>query len=371
MKHFIAIAVILFATALPLAAQDDPNKPVDPTTDYIAMDAEKFEEVILDIGDGVSHIYYIDPGDLTGKEAKGLAQRMISILRSRIDPANMANIKLIPRGDTRIEIQLPLTDQAEPNTLPLTAEQIESTVLGIMAAHPEQFTHPAKTMTDDQFKRAVLGILSDHPEIFERNKPVGQTITPAQLETYEDKIISKVQSFYVVALTLLLVFIALFITLLGIAFEIWRKRTFTTEMAEQESKLQKDAEKKIIEATQKLYIGMAGNLASVYLGIASACKDSSYLRILSGIFAVDQTLVGMSADLSKDTLTWILTDIQSLNATDLNKEEWETLDKNIRMVERKPILTDYPEISGILAQIGQITSHHIIQLKKETDESDN
>jgi preprotein translocase subunit SecD len=62
----------------------------------------------LDIGGGVSLIYDIDVEGLTNKETKGLARRMIPILSRRIDPTNVANIKMIPHGDTRIEIQLPL-----------------------------------------------------------------------------------------------------------------------------------------------------------------------------------------------------------------------------------------------------------------------
>lgn len=65
----------------------------------------------LDLGGGVSLIYNIDTEGLTTKETKGLAQRMIPILRRRIDPTNVANINMIPHGDTRIEIQLPLASK--------------------------------------------------------------------------------------------------------------------------------------------------------------------------------------------------------------------------------------------------------------------
>ena len=62
----------------------------------------------LDLAGGTSLIYEIDTAGLEKKEIKGLAQRMLPILRKRIDPTNVANIIMRPLGDTRIEIQLPI-----------------------------------------------------------------------------------------------------------------------------------------------------------------------------------------------------------------------------------------------------------------------
>ena len=61
----------------------------------------------IDIGGGWSLIYDIDTSGLTRAEQKGLAQRMIPILLKRVDPTNMANIVMIPMGNTRIEIKQP------------------------------------------------------------------------------------------------------------------------------------------------------------------------------------------------------------------------------------------------------------------------
>ena len=63
----------------------------------------------LDLAGGTSLIYEIDTQGLTRTERKGLAQRMIPILLRRIDPTNVANIVMRPQGDTRIEIQLPVS----------------------------------------------------------------------------------------------------------------------------------------------------------------------------------------------------------------------------------------------------------------------
>jgi len=63
----------------------------------------------LDLAGGTSLIYEIDTQGLDRRERKGLAQRMIPILLRRIDPTNVANIVMRPQGDTRIEIQLPVS----------------------------------------------------------------------------------------------------------------------------------------------------------------------------------------------------------------------------------------------------------------------
>ena len=62
-----------------------------------------------DLAGGTSLIYDIDTTDLDKKEKKGLAQNMIPILMRRIDPMGVANVKMRPQGDTRIEILLPLS----------------------------------------------------------------------------------------------------------------------------------------------------------------------------------------------------------------------------------------------------------------------
>jgi len=63
----------------------------------------------IDLGGGVSLIYEIDAQDLEKAETKDLAQRMITVLRRRIDPANIQNLIWRPQGNTRFEIQMPLS----------------------------------------------------------------------------------------------------------------------------------------------------------------------------------------------------------------------------------------------------------------------
>jgi SecD/SecF fusion protein len=62
----------------------------------------------IDLAGGTSLIYEIDTHGLTEADKKDLAQRMITVLRRRIDPANIQNLVWRPQGSSRFEIQMPL-----------------------------------------------------------------------------------------------------------------------------------------------------------------------------------------------------------------------------------------------------------------------
>jgi SecD/SecF fusion protein len=62
----------------------------------------------IDLAGGTSLIYEIDTQGLEEFEKEGLAQRMITVLRRRIDPANIQNLVWRPQGNSRFEIQMPL-----------------------------------------------------------------------------------------------------------------------------------------------------------------------------------------------------------------------------------------------------------------------
>jgi len=68
----------------------------------------------IDLAGGTSLIYEIDTFGLTEVEKKDLSQKMITVLRRRIDPANIQNLIWRPQGNTRFEIQMPLAS-AEAN----------------------------------------------------------------------------------------------------------------------------------------------------------------------------------------------------------------------------------------------------------------
>ncbi|MGD9109679.1 MAG: protein translocase subunit SecD [Phycisphaerales bacterium] len=65
----------------------------------------------LDLAGGTSLIYEIDTHGIPEKDQKGLAQNMITVLRRRIDPANIQNLLWRPHGNTRFEIQMPLASK--------------------------------------------------------------------------------------------------------------------------------------------------------------------------------------------------------------------------------------------------------------------
>jgi SecD/SecF fusion protein len=62
----------------------------------------------IDLAGGTSLIYEIDTQGLGQAQERDLAQNMITVLRRRIDPANIQNLIWRPQGNTRFEIQMPL-----------------------------------------------------------------------------------------------------------------------------------------------------------------------------------------------------------------------------------------------------------------------
>src|SRR4030042_6312739 len=65
----------------------------------------------IDLAGGTSLIYAIDTQGLAADQEKDLAQKMITVLRHRIDPANIQNLLWRPLGNTRFEIQMPLASK--------------------------------------------------------------------------------------------------------------------------------------------------------------------------------------------------------------------------------------------------------------------
>jgi len=64
----------------------------------------------IDLAGGTSIIYEIDTQGLTEGQKRDLSQNMITVLRRRIDPANIQNLIWRPQGNSRFEIQMPLAD---------------------------------------------------------------------------------------------------------------------------------------------------------------------------------------------------------------------------------------------------------------------
>jgi SecD/SecF fusion protein len=65
----------------------------------------------IDLAGGTSLIYEIDAQGLDSNQKRDLSNRMITILRRRVDPANIQNLVWRPQGNTRFEIQMPLASK--------------------------------------------------------------------------------------------------------------------------------------------------------------------------------------------------------------------------------------------------------------------
>jgi len=65
----------------------------------------------LDLAGGSGITYSVDTDGITDEEAKGLADRVIPVIKKRIDPEGLSNIVIRSQGDTRFEIQLPLASE--------------------------------------------------------------------------------------------------------------------------------------------------------------------------------------------------------------------------------------------------------------------
>jgi SecD/SecF fusion protein len=90
------ILLILVLVAVAVVALYPPSKSLKPG---------------IDLAGGTSLIYAINTEGLSGAEQKDLAMRMITVLRRRIDPANIQNLVWRPLGNTRFEIQMPLASK--------------------------------------------------------------------------------------------------------------------------------------------------------------------------------------------------------------------------------------------------------------------
>ena len=110
----------------------------------------------LDLAGGTSLIYEIDAQGLLPEEKKGLSTKMITILRRRIDPANIQNLVWRPQGNTRFEIQMPLANAEsrqkrkvfEAALSDLLAENLNSaTIMRSLSIATDQLQQPFEEFT--------------------------------------------------------------------------------------------------------------------------------------------------------------------------------------------------------------------------------
>jgi SecD/SecF fusion protein len=129
----------------------------------------------IDLAGGTSLIYAIDTEGLDSAQEKDLAQNMITVLRRRIDPANIQNLLWRPLGNTRFEIQMPLAsketqgkrEQYETALNDLLARNVNAaTIMRFLQQPAEQRTEEFKRIAqNDPNRMAILeGLASTYDE---------------------------------------------------------------------------------------------------------------------------------------------------------------------------------------------------------------
>lgn len=133
----------------------------------------------IDLAGGTSLIYEIDTQGLEGAEKKDLAQRMITVLRRRIDPANIQNLVWRPQGSTRFEIQMPLASE-ETRQKRQDFEKVRNDLLAgniSVSAILRSLGKPAEQRTKDfeefaQGSSERMTILNKLAEVYDQRKEV-------------------------------------------------------------------------------------------------------------------------------------------------------------------------------------------------------
>ncbi len=151
----------------------------------------------IDLAGGTSLIYEIDTQGLNEAEKRDLAQRMITVLRRRIDPANIQNLVWRPQGGTRFEIQMPLASEEtrqkrqnfEKARNDLLAENINLAVI------LRSLQKPAEQRTEDfeEFARGdpdKMTILNKLADIYDQRRGLQDKRDKlfSELQTQEDMI---------------------------------------------------------------------------------------------------------------------------------------------------------------------------------------
>jgi len=130
----------------------------------------------IDLAGGTSLIYEIDTHGLKEAEKRDLAQRMITVLRRRIDPTNIQNLVWRPQGSNRFEIQMPLAG-AEARAKRQNYEKAESDLL-------------AKNISRSRIMRYLNKQLQERTEAFNdltRGDPNKLTILETLATAYDER----------------------------------------------------------------------------------------------------------------------------------------------------------------------------------------
>jgi len=145
-----------------------------------------------DLGGGTSLIYQIDTTGMEESEKRDLAQRMITVLRRRIDPANIQNLIWQPQGNTRFEIKMPLASaetrlkrqEFDNVKRELLEENIRPSQIMLSLAKPaEERAADFNDFTQEDPNR--LAILKTLADVYDERK---------DLQNQRDKLLSELES---------------------------------------------------------------------------------------------------------------------------------------------------------------------------------
>ncbi|MHC4173711.1 MAG: protein translocase subunit SecD [Planctomycetota bacterium] len=163
MSKNLTLKIVLIIVLIVLAAWTlyPPNKKLKPG---------------IDLAGGTSLIYEIDTHGLKEAEKRDLAQRMITVLRRRIDPSNIQNLVWRPQGGSRFEIQMPLAS-AEARAKRQSYEKAESDLL-------------AKNISRSRIMRYLNKPLQERADAFNdlaRGDPNKLTILESLATAYDER----------------------------------------------------------------------------------------------------------------------------------------------------------------------------------------
>ena len=254
------------------------------------------------------------------------------------------------------------------------------TIAIILCAIAQPLT--AETVTDkpaqptaDQFEKAILDIMIKYPEIFESKTPppipTANTITHADLEEYENKIINKVQSFYGVALTLLLAAMSLFTFVLTLILEWVRQKSFKKELAKKEKVLQTYTEDKIAEAVVGLYVNISSKLQITFAALGKITYDMRDINIslLCNFYSACEALNANEYATAELILKSFYENIKCTQGI-FSKESWIDIENDLETTQKDNDSSECPpEITELLKKISRVASYNITLLDKETPDA--
>ncbi len=142
----------------------------------------------IDLAGGTSLIYEINTEGLTNQEKDNLSTNMITVLKRRVDPANVQNLIWRPQGNTRFEIQMPLASKEVTNKRQAYEDALET----LLSKNVQRLTvlRALKAATDkraslfEQFSQGDpnrVEILSTLAEAYDQREAMRQTRDAAKI----------------------------------------------------------------------------------------------------------------------------------------------------------------------------------------------